>query len=56
MFSQTSKGFGFVEMPGKAEAQKALTELNTFEFKGKKLIVNEAKPQRERRGGGGRRR
>lgn len=55
MFSQTSKGFGFIEMPGKAEAEKALNELNTFEFKGKKLIVNEARPQRERRGGGGRR-
>lgn len=56
MFSQTSKGFGFVEMPGRAQAQKALDELNTFEFKGKKLIVNEARPQRERRAGGGRRR
>jgi RNA recognition motif-containing protein len=42
-------------MPGKAEAQKALSALNTFEFKGKKIIVNEARPQRER-GGGGRRR
>jgi len=55
MFSQTSKGFGFVEMPGKAEAEKALNELNTFELKGKKLIVNEARPQRNRRGGGRRR-
>ncbi len=52
MFSQKSKGFGFIEMPGKAEAQKALTELNTFELKGKKISVNEARPQRERRGGG----
>lgn len=51
MFSQTSKGFGFVEMPGRAQAQKALDELNTLEFKGKKLIVNEARPQKERRGG-----
>ena len=48
LFSQSSKGFGFVEMPGKAEAQKALTELNTFELKGKKLVVNEARPKRER--------
>jgi len=57
MFSQASKGFGFVEMPGKAEAQKALSALNTFEFKGKKIIVNEARPQKERgSGGGGRRR
>jgi RNA recognition motif-containing protein len=52
MFSQRSKGFGFIEMPGKAEAQKALDELNTFELKGKKLNVNEARPQRDRRGGG----
>jgi len=51
MYSQTSRGFGFVEMPGRAQAQKALDELNTFEFKGKKLIVNEARPQKERRGG-----
>jgi len=56
LFSQSSKGFGFVEMPGKAEAQKALTSLNTFELKGKKLVVNEARPQRERGSGGGRRR
>jgi len=49
MFSQVSKGFGFIEMPGKAEAQKAMTELNTYELKGKKLTVNEARPQRERR-------
>jgi RNA recognition motif-containing protein len=54
LFSQASKGFGFVEMPGKSDAQKALSALNTFEFKGKKLVVNEARPQRER--GGGRRR
>jgi cold-inducible RNA-binding protein len=53
MFPQTSKGFGFIEMPGKAEAQKALDELNTYELNGKKLTVNEARPQRERRGGGG---
>jgi len=53
MFTQTSKGFGFIEMPGKAEAQKALDELNTYELNGKKLTVNEARPQRERRGGGG---
>jgi RNA recognition motif-containing protein len=55
MFSQTSKGFAFIEMPGKAEAQKALSELNTFELKGKRISVSEARPQRERRGGGGRR-
>ena len=51
MFSQASKGFGFVEMPGRADAKKALENLNTFELKGKKLVVNEARPERDRRGG-----
>jgi len=53
MFSQESRGFGFVEMPAQAEAMKAIETLNTFELKGKKIVVNEARPQRERRGGGG---
>ena len=53
MFSQESRGFGFIEMPGNTEAQKAIDELNTHELKGKKLVVNEARPRRE--GGGGRR-
>jgi cold-inducible RNA-binding protein len=53
MFSRVSKGFGFVEMPGKAEAEKAMTALNTFDLKGKKLVVNEARPRNDR---GGRRR
>lgn len=52
MFSQTSKGFGFVEMPGKTEGQKAIDSLNTHELKGKKLVVNEARERRDRRGGG----
>lgn len=56
MFSRQSKGFGFVEMPGLADAQKAINELNTVEVKGKKIAVNEARPKRDnnRRGGGGR--
>lgn len=53
MFTQESRGFGFVEMPAQAEAMKAIETLNTFELKGKKLVVNEARPQRDRRGGGG---
>lgn len=53
LFSQQSKGFGFVEMPGLAEAQKAIKEINTVELKGKKLTVNEARPREGRRPGGG---
>ena len=55
LFSQASKGFGFVEMPGNSEAQKVLDTLNTYELKGKKLVVNEARPRRERNNGGRRR-
>lgn len=56
LFSGESKGFAFVEMPGNAEAQKAINELNTRELKGKKIVVNEARPRDDnrRRGGGGR--
>jgi RNA recognition motif-containing protein len=56
LFSGESKGFGFVEMPGVSEAQKAINELNTKEVKGKKIVVNEARPKNENRrsGGGGR--
>jgi RNA recognition motif-containing protein len=53
MFSQESRGFGFVEMPSQGEAQKAIEGLNTKDVKGKKLIVNEARPKRDDRGGGG---
>jgi RNA recognition motif-containing protein len=48
MFTKISKGFGFVEMLVKEEAQKALDVLNTFELKGKRLVVNEARPKTER--------
>lgn len=53
MFSGESKGFGFVEMPGLAEAQKAMNSLNTKDVKGKKLVVNEARPKTNDRSGGG---
>ena len=52
MFTQESRGFGFVEMPGQADGQKAIETLNTYELKGKKLVVNEARERRDRKGGG----
>jgi RNA recognition motif-containing protein len=52
-FSGESKGFGFVEMPTKAEAQSAINDLNGKELKGRALSVNEARPRPERRQGGG---
>ena len=52
-YSGQSKGFGFVEMPAKAEAQPAINDLNGKQLKGRTLNVNEARPRTETRGGGG---
>jgi RNA recognition motif-containing protein len=52
--SGVSRGFGFVEMPTKAEAEAAMTGLNGTELKGRTLTVNEARPRSEGRRGKGR--
>jgi RNA recognition motif-containing protein len=53
-YSGASRGFGFVEMPSKDEAQAAISGLNGKELKGRALNINEARPRAERpRGGGG---
>jgi len=54
-FSGQSKGFGFVEMPAKAEGQSAIDGLNGKEKNGRALKVNEARPPSEKRGGRGKR-
>ena len=46
-FTGQPRGFGFVEMPNKAEAEAAIAGLNGKEFKGKELTVNEARPKVE---------
>lgn len=48
-----SKGFGFVEMTTEEEAKKAIDTLNGQDFKGRKLVVSEARPPRERTNFGG---
>lgn len=54
LFSGESKGFAFVDMPGKSEAAEAMNALNTYDLKGKKITVNEARPKTQNtRGGGG---
>ena len=52
-FSGEPRGFGFVEMPAKAEAQAAINGMNQKDLKGRALNVNEARPKTERPGGGG---
>lgn len=50
--SGESRGFGFVEMPNKTEALKAMHALNGKDFNGRTLTVNEARPK-EGGGSGG---
>ena len=53
-YTGESRGFGFVEMPNKAEADAAIAGLNGKDIKGRTITVNEARPRRDdRRGGGG---
>jgi RNA recognition motif-containing protein len=55
-YSGDSKGFGFVEMSSRAEAQAAIEELDGREMNGRALKVNEARPRpdsRSDRGGRG---
>jgi RNA recognition motif-containing protein len=52
-FTRESKGFGFVEMPVKTEAEAAIAGLNGKDLKGRALTVNEARPREERGGGFG---
>lgn len=47
-FSGESRGFGFVEMGVKEEAERAIQEMSGQECQGRKLIVNEARPREER--------
>ena len=49
-FTSVSKGFGFVEMPDKAQAQLAIDGLNGKELKEQALNVAEARPRPEGRG------
>src|SRR5688500_7718541 len=48
-----SRGFGFVEMATKEEAEAAIAQFNGKEFGGRNLNVNEARPREDRGGGRG---
>lgn len=49
MFTDASRGFGFVEMPGKRHSLAAIAGLNGKDFAGRPLKVNEARPKVEHR-------
>jgi RNA recognition motif-containing protein len=52
-FTGESRGFGFVEMPTKREAEAAIAGLNGQDVKGRAVNVNEARPRPQGRGPGG---
>jgi RNA recognition motif-containing protein len=52
-FTGRSRGFGFIEMSNREEGLKAVQELDSKDFNGRSLKVNEARPKTNTRGGGG---
>ena len=51
-YSGRPKGFGFVEMATKSEAEAAITGLNGKTLKERTIVVNEARPRTDNRSGG----
>ncbi len=51
-YSGRPKGFGFVEMATKSEGEAAITGLNGKTLKERVVVVNEARPRTDNRGGG----
>jgi RNA recognition motif-containing protein len=51
--TQRSRGFGFIEMTDDTAGRQAITSLNGFNFLGKTLVVNEARPKTDAPRGGG---
>jgi RNA recognition motif-containing protein len=54
-YDNRPKGFAFVEMPAKSEAEAAIAGLNGKMVQEKALVVNEARPKSETRGSYGNR-
>jgi len=53
MATGRARGFAFVEMATDNDAQAAIDKLHNYEFGGRNLTVNEARPRPERSAGGG---
>lgn len=51
-FTGRPKGFAFVEMASKDEGEAAITSLNGKMLNERTIVVNEARPRTENRGGG----
>ena len=51
-FSGRPRGFAFVEMASKSEAEAAITGLNGKTLKDRTIVVNESRPRADNSGGG----
>jgi cold-inducible RNA-binding protein len=51
-FSGRPRGFAFVEMGTKSEAEAAIAGLNGKTLKDRTIVVNESRPRTDNRGGG----
>jgi RNA recognition motif-containing protein len=52
MATGRARGFAFVEMATDEDAQKAVSTLNDYQYGGRNLTVNEARPKPQGSGGG----
>ncbi len=50
--SGRSRGFGFVDLSSDEEAEKAIKSLNGHTLNSREIVVNEARPKRDRNSGG----
>jgi len=51
-FSGRPRGFAFVEMASKSEAEAAIAGLNSTTLRDRTIVVNESRPREDNRGGG----
>ncbi len=51
-YSGRSRGFGFVDFSSDEEAEKAIKDLNGHSIENREIVVNEARPRRDRDSGG----
>jgi|SRR3990172_6619358 len=54
-FTNQSRGFGFVEMATEEQAAEAIKKLNGTDFGGRKIVVDESRPQEKKSFGENRR-
>jgi RNA recognition motif-containing protein len=52
MATGRARGFAFVEMGSDEDAQNAVNTLNDYQYGGRRLTVNEARPKPQGSGGG----